>query len=68
MPLRTSATFTVLGAWSKWPTNGIQSRRKPKEHTDEHSELIDGIDRVDRRDFCKAVGVATRPEAVITRY
>jgi len=24
-----------------------------------HSQLIDGIDRVDRRDFCKAVGVAT---------
>ena len=25
----------------------------------QHSQLIDGRDRVDRRDFCKAVGVAT---------
>jgi carbonic anhydrase len=25
----------------------------------QHSQLIDGIDRVDRRDFCKVVGVAT---------
>ena len=25
----------------------------------QHSQLIDGKDRVDRRDFCKAVGVAT---------
>jgi carbonic anhydrase len=25
----------------------------------QHSQLIDGIDRVDRRDFCKAVGAAT---------
>src|SRR4029077_8743209 len=25
----------------------------------QHSQLIDGIDRVNRRDFCKAVGVAT---------
>src|ERR1700746_1728714 len=25
----------------------------------QYSQLIDGINRVDRRDFCKAVGVAT---------
>jgi hypothetical protein len=25
----------------------------------QHSQLIDGIDRFDRRDFCKAVGVTT---------
>src|SRR5206468_4265447 len=34
----------------------------------QHSQLIDGIDRVDRRDFCKAVGVATAVGVVAASF